>query len=156
MVRLLLGLLFVGPMAVGCVEKAPIDGAACDREHPCPAGYHCAGGGCRVLESRPASRCYDDSDCGIGVCLEALGFCVQCVEDADCGGLLACVAGSHVCGCLTADHCATGRCDAASGTCLGCFADEQCESGSCDVARAVCKEIDDASSSAEERAGGPR
>jgi len=142
--------------AASCVQPAPIDGAACDRQHPCPGTYHCSGGTCRALESRPASRCYDDSDCVVGVCLEALGFCVQCAEDADCGGPTACLEGAYVCGCASAAHCATGRCDAAAGVCLGCFANEQCESRVCDLERGVCKEIDEAGSNPEENAGGPR
>jgi len=140
----------------GCIEQAPLEGAACDRVHPCPSAFSCAAGACRKMDMRPLSTCYDDDDCSVGVCHVEVGFCVQCVHDQHCGGLGACVAGVNVCGCTRGSHCATGRCDVASGACIGCFTSEQCESGICDRDRGTCAKLDGGAPDSEERSGGPR
>lgn len=124
----------------GCVSEAPIDGAACSPEHRCPGGYACAGGTCRKLDRRPIARCADDDECPIGVCLEAVGFCVQCERDSDCGQA-SCIPGAYVCGCREDDQCATGRCDEDTGICASCHADEQCASGHCDLEHGTCDVI---------------
>ncbi len=143
-------------LAASCIEKAPIQGAACDRTHPCPGQFSCAAGACQKFDFRPLARCFGDEDCSVGVCLVEAGFCVQCTEDVHCGGLGACLADSFVCGCTRGSQCATGRCDTTSGACVGCLASEQCESGICDRDKGVCTKIDGDTSAPEEKGGGRR
>jgi Cys-rich repeat protein len=135
----------------GCVEKAPIEGAACNAEHRCPTGYSCAGGACHALDRRPITRCTSDDECPIGVCLEAVGFCVQCERDLDCGQGICLDA--YVCGCAADAHCATGRCNPRTGACVACLSDAQCASGSCDTERGTCRTLDKTQS--PESSGGP-
>lgn len=147
--------LSIGPR---CVEEAPIDGASCNPEHPCPDGFACTAGACGALEGRPPGRCHADEDCPIGVCLEAAGFCVQCQDDTDCGQV-ACIPDQYVCGCRQDTHCATGRCDEPSGVCVSCYADEQCGSGICDQDNGTCQQLEadgEGIPDSKGRAGGSR
>lgn len=135
--------IFAFTLAVtACAEPAPIAGAACNLEHPCPSGFGCAGGTCHRLTGGPILRCVDDTQCPLGRCLASAGFCVQCLESTDCVAS-ACLPDLYQCGCRTDDQCATGRCNAATATCLSCFSGEQCASGDCDLERGVCRRLDD-------------
>ncbi|MFO0747767.1 MAG: hypothetical protein U1F43_19195 [Myxococcota bacterium] len=135
-----------------CTLPAPIEGAACNVEHPCPGGYGCAGGSCRRLVGGPITRCTSDEQCPVGRCLIGAGFCVQCVENSDCVAST-CLPELYQCGCRTDAQCATGRCNEATATCLSCFADEQCASADCDLDHGVCRKIDDLPVGAEESHG---
>ncbi len=121
----------------GCTEPAPLDGAACNVEHPCPSGFGCTGGSCRKLVGGPVVRCTNDDQCPVGRCLVASGFCVQCIEASDCVAST-CLPDLYQCGCRRDDQCATGRCNEATASCLSCFADEQCASGDCNLDSGIC------------------
>ena len=123
--------------APACVSEAPIQGAQCNTEHPCPSPFACLGGECGRLSAQVVLGCVSDDACSSGSCLESVGFCVQCDEDADCLGST-CLGGVFVCGCLQGLDCVTGRCLVDSGTCVSCFSDAQCDSGICDVTTGRC------------------
>lgn len=38
--------LLLAPLAVACALRPSLEGRACDEEHPCVAGFHCAAGAC--------------------------------------------------------------------------------------------------------------
>lgn len=124
-------------VTASCVSEAPIQGASCNLEHPCPSPYACLGGECGRLSAQVVLGCISDQSCSSGSCLESVGFCVQCDEDADCLGST-CLGGVFVCGCLQGSDCLTGRCLVDTGTCASCFSDAQCDSGICDVATGRC------------------
>jgi len=149
-------LLLLALALASCVEKAPIEGAACNAAHRCPTGYSCAGGACHALDRRPITRCASDDECPIGVCLEAVGFCVQCERDLDCGQGICLDA--YICGCSLDAHCATGRCNATTGACVACLADAQCPSGTCDLERGACATLEPGTHPKSRSAlpGGPR
>jgi Cys-rich repeat protein len=126
------------------VQEAPIAGAACNAEHPCPSGYACVGGTCRALGGKVVLGCADDGDCPVGVCLQEVGFCVQCTEDAHCAHGV-CLAGRHQCGCEEGAQCTTGRCQVPDGLqvgyCAACYDDSQCPGAGCDRVSGECKKV---------------
>ena len=124
--------------ASSCEIPVAVEGSQCNIDHICPASYACLSGDCVELSGKVVTGCVDTDSCTVGVCWEAVGFCVQCVEDADCPGS-SCV--DNVCGCQVGDHCLTGRCLADSGTCASCFSHTQCDSGACDLATGRCEEV---------------
>mgnify|MGYP004359887473 CR=1 FL=1 len=129
--------LFLAGYLSGCAQEAPIEGASCNAEHPCPSPYSCLGGACGRLGGGVILGCGEDGDCASEACLEEAGFCVQCDSDEDCLGQ-SCLGGLFVCGCLQGSDCATGRCLTETATCVSCYSDVQCESGSCDVGSGRC------------------
>jgi hypothetical protein len=100
-------LLLIALAAVaGCFAEAPIEGAQCNKERPCPLDYFCQGAQCH--EGSPYVQsllCIQDADCRAGAfCHPTDGLCVQCHAP---------------------EHCLTGRCTP-EGSCAPCEADEQC------------------------------
>lgn len=123
-------------LLAGCVGTEPLEGKACDEDHPCPGQRICRDG---ICQGPGAPLCATDDDCPMGGhCFEEGGYCVSCLGDAHCP-IGVCHPQVHVCiGCLEDAHCARGVCLQGSHTCVDCRTDGDCDTGLCHVINHVC------------------